>query len=563
MFKTFANIISTLFSKAEVENLNPNYEVFETIPNPEEALLDNSMIQRGFDDVHAQAQHQTVSAYKNLIYGNMSGDKLSRLKFYRQMANFPEVNDAIDEIVDSCINQDENEKIVSIKFTGTDKLSEHQKTQINREFEKFIGLFNFDHNAYEYFRDLVVEGEKAWENIVDTTNTQFGIVGINEIPTECFEYLVNDTYKIKGIVFNAKISENSKEGMQGFWNGQGYANIIDVYTKREEDKAIIPMPINQITLVNTGRYNSNKTIVYPILERARRAYRQLSLIEDAVIIYRLVRAPERLVFNVDVGKLPPRKAEELVYKMMKRYNSKKVYDPIAGTVARGYDPHQMQEAYWFPKPEGSTGTEVTPLQAGQNLGELEDLKYFLRKLYVSLKIPYDRFDRDQMVAQFDEMMSYDEYRFAKFIIRIQNNFAKGLQDTFTNHLKLIGLWKQYKLKPTSFNVKFNPPANFDLYTNQKLFDQKIQNYDSITSHEEFSKELAMQKYLGMSTVEVEQNNKMVEREQLRQAYIQKKIENIGSKGISENIPKDQYIQPPEETQGTAAAADTEPSETSE
>jgi hypothetical protein len=522
---------------------NPAYETFTDVP-PDfpERVQPESVIERA---APGQApgpgmSYESTSAYRELIYGRLAFDKPKRLRYYRNMAKFPEVSDAIDEICDGCINYDDNNNFVDLSFRDS-PLSDEQQDAIEKEFHKFISLFDIENNGWEMFRSLVRDGEVVFENLVDPNKTHLGIVGVKRIPPECFENLVSVDYDIVGILLNAKILYDRAKGVEvGARDSQqqgviGTVAEIDASSLRNKygqrgKTQLIPLPINQITYINTGQFNHDKTIVYPVLETARRPYRQLSLIEDAIIIYRLIRAPERLVFNVDTGKLPPAKAEQMVMQMMKRYQSKKIYDPSTGSVHNDYDPHQMLESYWFARPEGSQGTQVNSLQGGLNLGELQDLHYFLRKLYISLKVPFNRFSDQPTSYEKAETISYEEYRFSKFVMRIQTQFSKGLYDSFITHLKLIGMWDKFKMNKRMLIIRFTSPMSFELYEQQKLLNIKMENFNTATQNEMFSKDMAAMKYLGWNEEDIKANARALEKELVRNAYINRKAMNIEQYG---------------------------------
>jgi hypothetical protein len=189
----------------------------------------------------------------------------------------------------------------------------------------------------------------------------------------------------------------------------------------------IPMDQNQIMYVNSGVYNETKNFVIPFLENARRPYRQLSLIEDAIVIYRLVRAPERLVFNVDVGNMPPPKAEAYLKKLIQQYWSRKTFDMDQTDVVKKFNPQSMLDAFWFAKRQGSEGTNVTQLPGGDNLGELADLMYFIKKLYRALKVPSTRLDPTDQASADGSTILREELKFARFVMRQQQRFAAGLK----------------------------------------------------------------------------------------------------------------------------------------
>jgi hypothetical protein len=187
-------------------------------------------------------------------------------------------------------------------------------------------------------------------------------------------------------------------------------------------------------------------------------------------------------------------------------------------------------SYWFPKMEGSTGTTVDTLETGQSLGNLEDLQYFLRKLYNSLKIPYDRFSDNPIPVEKAETISYEEYRFGKFIIRIQKQFAKGIFEAFCTHLKLIGIWEKFKINKRSFTIDFVRPISFDLHEQSRLLNLRMDNFNRATEHEMFSKDLAAKKYLGYSDADLEENYKKLEAEMIRAAYFNRRVDSVAEIG---------------------------------
>lgn len=541
---------------------NPHIEEFSNLDKETNDILEKSIIEGAFDDAISKMGYSSVNTYKSFVYGSIAVDKPRRLAFYRQMSKFPEVSDAIDEICDAAINYDTNHNFVNIHFKN-ELVEEDKQDILKKEFEKYISLFDFENNGFELLKTLVTEGEITWENIIDQENKEEGIIGISRIPNETYEYLIDERFNIVGIIFNAQITGKFNTGaatdVDKELQSRGYHGIQYSYSPKDPNLQIIIMPINQVTHVDSGDFNENKEIVYPVLERARRAYRQLSLIEDAIIIYRLVRAPERLLFNVDTGKLPASKAEQMVYQLMKRFQQKKVYDPQSGTVMNGYDVHQMSENYWFAKPMDSSGTTVTTLQGAHNLGQLDDLNYFLRKLYLSLKVPYDR--HNTPTAQFyrSEQMNYEEYRFAKFIMRLQLAFSKGLAAGFKTHLQLKGIWDEYKLTSRAFFIKFVPPTAFELYEQQRLLKIRMENYSLVADREEFSKDMAKKEFLNYNDSKLEEETEAIKNEKARAAKLDIDIE----KARTEEEEASKVSTPSETGTEEGGAGFTPPSESPE
>lgn len=550
IFNNFRNIYTKdTIDTEDITKINPKFKEFQNLSKDEQLALRKSVINQyfkeGSDSPFQQIGYDVNSAYTDFIYGSVATNKIVRLQNYRRMAEFPEIGNAIEEICDEGLNYDDNGKIINLNIRDK-SINEIIETQLQEEFEKYINLFNLDLNFYDFLRTLVIDGQLAWENIIDENNQDQGIIGINYIPTESYEFLIDDNANKKGIIvknpdnLKGNSSSTTVQGNIQVQNVENYHEEKDKKEKLEKGEDLIsivaaegvPIPWEQITYIDTGIYNPNKLIVYPILEKSRKAYRQLSLIEDSILIYRLVRAPSRYVFNIDTGKLPRSKAEQEVLKLMKRYQNKKFYNPTTGSVSNDYDPHQMMENFYFPKPEGSGGTTVENIDSGVNWTELPDLDYFLKKLYISLRVPFERFkDPNYKIDNGGESISADEYRFSKFVKRIQDRFSIGFTAGFITHLKLTGLWDQFELSTSDIKIEFTPPAAYDLYNQQRLLNIKFENYNTmLDNHEEISKELAMKKCLGWTDLEIKENNRKVEEETLKKAALERKVANISSSG---------------------------------
>lgn len=490
----------------QVEEKNPKYKIFsQNGAKRAEALANNSVaIGR---DLAGAGLFNSDNSFQKVLYSNVNQDKSGRLRDYRVMAAYSDVADALDEICDEFINKDENGDIVLLTLRQK-KLSEEAEIIIKKEFQKIVEFFDLENKGWSYIRQFLIEGELYFENIIHKDYTDQGILGFVNIPPELCDPVYNN---LQNLMINGYVYKKP---------------IIDPKNPNKVEKYdFIPMDENQIVYVNSGLYDEQKTFVLPILENARRAYRQLSLIEDAIVIYRMVRAPERLVFNVDVGNMPPPKAEAYLKKLIQNYWSSKTFDVDQNDVVQKFTPQSMLDAFWFAKRQGSDGTSVTQLPGGANLGELADLMYFIKKLYRSLKIPTTRLDPQDAFRDGNEILR-EELKFARFIIRMQQRFAFGIKKAFITHLKLKDLWDKYDLKETNFTIDFNPPTNFyDLRENQKM-ELKTTTYNNITQSEFISKTFAQKKYLGWTDLQV-----LANREYLRKdAEFQWEIQQIQNSG---------------------------------
>ena len=432
--------------------------------------------------------------YQAFVYANVDKDKGRRLTDYRRMAAYAELADCLDEICDECIVKDEEGEIVDFDLEGG--YSKTTQDEIKGEFKKFIEIFDLENTGWEKFRQMLVDGELFYENLIKKGKEEYGVIGLMSIPSELINPVFHNVQNelLKGFLLQKPVI--------------GPTNSINT----EDQQELMFLQKAQVTYINSGMWNEFKTFRLPFIENAKRAYRQLSLIEDSVVIYRLVRAPERLVFKVFTGNMPPPKAESYIKGLMMKYWSKKTFNGAEGKVANVYDPQSMLDSYWFPVDNQGKGTDVTTLPSGGALGEIKDLDYFLSKLYKSLKVPTSRFLTPGDPFKDGAEITRDELRFARFIMRLQAQFAMGVKQTFITHLKLKGFWKQYKLKEQALRVKFNEPTSFMAMRNQQLLKMRFDNYNTATQSEAISKSFAQKYYLDMAADEMKENREWLRKD---------------------------------------------------
>ena len=446
--------------------------------------------------------------YQAFVYATLDKDKGRRLQDYRRMAAYAELADALDEICDECLVSDEDGNVINISLRGN--YSKTVQDTIASEFRSFIEIYDLENTGWEKFRQLLIDGELFYENIIKDGKERLGILGLISIPSE----LINPVYHnvqnemLKGFLLQKPIIGPTQS------------------INTEDQNELMFLQKAQVSYINSGMWNEFKTIRLPFIENAKRAYRQLSLIEDSVVIYRLVRAPERLVFKVFTGNMPAPKAEAHIKGLMMKYWSKKTFNSANGQVANVYDPQSMLDAYWFPVDQQGKGTDVSTLPSGGALGEIKDLNYFLTKLYNSLKVPASRFLQDGVVFSDGKEITRDELRFARFIMRLQAQFAVGIKETFITHLKLKGLWHEFKIREQAIKIRFNEPTSFMAMRNQELLALKFENYNTATQSEAMSKSYAQKYYLNMSSENMSENREWLRKD----AALSWELEQIKSMG---------------------------------
>ena len=476
------------------DELNPKYKYFKkTGTRRAEALTKTSISSSNSYNNIPIGDFGKDTSFADIMYANLDDNKPGRLRDYRTMAAYSEVADALDEICDETINIDDKGQSTKLIFENVD-LTVDEKSEIEDEFDKFIDFFDLKQKGWQYFRQLLVEGEVFFELILHEDYVKEGILGAINLPAEIIEPVYNNIQNmlVKGFIYKKPVYSAHNPN-------------------KIEKEDLIPMDENQIVYINSGVYNETKDFVIPFLENARRPYRQLSLVEDAIIIYRLVRAPERLVFNVDVGNMAPPKAEAYLRKLIQNYWSRKTFDMDQGDVVKKFNPQSMLDAFWFAKRQGSEGTSVEQLAGGANLGELSDLMYFIKKLYRALKVPSTRIDPEDRTVDASTTLR-EELKFAKFVIRQQQRFAVGLKKGFITHLKLRGVFDRYDINETNIDVEFNVPTNyFEIRENQRL-ELKANNFNNLASSEFISTTYAQKKYLGWKDKDVLANREFLRKD---------------------------------------------------
>jgi hypothetical protein len=543
-------------TKGEIDTANPNMDVFSELSTDEIDIEDLAVTGNSNNGTDPEMRYMNQDYYYNKIYTPIPTNKESRLRTYRLMARYPEVLQCIEDIADDTWMKDDTDRYTSITFNPTSKNTESQDRQkiLTEEWSKYIALFDLNMNGFNYVKQFLVDGELAWENIIDDKKIDKGIIGIKYLPTDRYDFL-RDVVKDEnvGVLFKDidsavnQLSSNFSTSMTAFQDidpNSGSAS----YTSQVLNNNVIPMLWSQMTYINTGDYDHSGSIVYPLIDRSRESYNQLALMHDAAVILRVVRAPERLVFNVDIGNMPDKKAKQHMRSFVNSMNSKKTTNRDGQKQSR-YDPHAMLESYYFWKSKEGGGTEVTTLGSTATYGEMEDVEYFLRRLYKSLKVPFSRYQQAENTMERDDTITYEEYAFTRFIIRIQNMFAAGFKNGYITHLKLRGLWDKYELSRYDFEININKPILYELYQQQKLLQLKMENYELVADKDEFSKELAMADILGWTQEKIDENRTFNRKELLEESIITfwtERIEEFGPKDIDSPIPWDEEEEPEEE-----------------
>jgi hypothetical protein len=359
------------------------------------------------------------------------------IRKYREMALYPEVEMAIDDICNEAVVYDDTKRPVEI-VVDSRKLSPKIKTKIEEEFDEILRLLKFQDKGYEIFRKWYIDGRLYYHKIIDKENPKKGLVELRPIESTHIRK-VRNVQKKKDKATNADLVTKVDEFF--------------VYSEREETSTTtaaftpatptkgVKIATDSICYIHSGLFDSGKKRVLSYVHKALKPLNQLKMVEDAVVIYRLSRAPERRVFYIDVGNLPKNKAEQYLKDIMNRYRNKLVYDASTGELKDERRHMTMLEDFWMPRREGGKGTEVSTLPGGQNLGQMDDVLYFQKKLYKSLNVPMSRLETDQNGFNMGRQaeITRDELKFFRFIERLRKKFGELFLDALKTQLLLKGV----------------------------------------------------------------------------------------------------------------------------
>jgi hypothetical protein len=415
-----------------------------SIKSKAEELKGQSPIPPNADDAVTTVAGGYFGSYVDM--DGIARNEFDLIRRYRDMSMHPEVDSAVDEIVNEAINSSLDDSPVQIELSNLE-VSESIKKKIREEFDYIKRLLAFDTRAHEIFRTWYVDGRVYYHKVIDLSNPKAGITELRYIdPLKIKKVRVQNKDPKVSTVLAANRGGADTAMMYDFgeyveyymYNPKGF--VASTFDANNANSGI-KIANDAIAYVASGLQDLNKKMVLSYLHKSIKALNQLRMIEDALVIYRLSRAPERRIFYIDVGNLPKVKAEQYLRETMARYRNKLVYDAATGEIRDDKKHMSMLEDFWLPRREGGRGTEITTLPGGQNLGELKDVEYFKKKLYNSLNLPPSRLDDANQgfsLGRSSEILR-DELKFAKWIARLRKKFSSLFHDILRTQLILKGV----------------------------------------------------------------------------------------------------------------------------
>ena len=430
--------------------------------------------------------------YLNLD-GDDTKDNHALIMKYRGVAAHPEVDAAIEDLTNESIVLSEKEQPVSLALDNVDA-SESIKKKLREEFKGVVSMLHFNEHGHDIFRNWYIDGRLYHHLVVDETNLKAGIQDIRPI----------DSAKIR------KVKQVKKKK-----DPKTQADLIEkidefyIYQEKPGTQAQgLKLHPDAISYVTSGLLDESKKRVVSHLHKALKPINQLRMMEDSLVIYRLARAPERRIFYIDVGNLPRGKAEQYLKDIMTKYRNKLVYDADTGNLKDDRKHMSMLEDFWLPRREGGRGTEISTLPGGENLGQIEDIIYFQKRLYRSLNVPLNRLEQESpsfAIGRSTEI-NRDELKFQKFIDRLRQRFAHLFLGVLKKQCIMKGLiteddWNKWK---NDISVDFLRDNHFAELKNTEIMRERLQTLDTVRDYvgEYFSKEWVMKNVLQFTDEDI-------------------------------------------------------------
>ena len=415
-------------------------------------------------------------------YINMEGDdakdNVQLILKYRGSAMHPEADAAIEDIVNESITSMDMKPSITLNLDRV-PVSASIKKQMLEEFDNIYNMLNFKELGHDIFRRWYVDGRLYHHLVVDDTNLSAGIQEIRYI----------DSAKIRKV----KQVKKKKDPVSGAPLVEKVDEFYIYQEKPGSQTNAIKLTNDSVSYCTSGLLDEHRKRVVSFLHKALKPITQLRMMEDSLVIYRLARAPERRMFYIDVGNLPRGKAEQYMKDIMAKYRNKLVYDAKTGEIRDDRKHMSMLEDFWLPRREGGRGTEISTLPGGENLGQIEDIIYFQKRLYRSLNVPLNRLEQEQQfsLGRATEI-SRDELKFQKFIDRLRNRFSTFFYEILKKQLIMKNIitdedWQSWK---NEVNIDYTRDNHFSELKEAELLREKIQTLDQIQNYvgEYFSKQ---------------------------------------------------------------------------
>ena len=447
------------------------------------------------------------------------------IKRYREMALHPEVDSAIEDIVNEAVVSDSNDSPVEIELSNLNA-SDGIKTKIRKEFKYILDLLDFDKKAHEIYRNWYVDGRIYYHKIIDLKNPQEGIQELRYIDAMKMRYVRQEKKKPGDKAIQLRQLNNLQRDnpldysfpeLEEYFIYNPKVQFPTANPSQSGQGKGIKMTKDSVVYCTSGLVDRNKGNTLSYLHKAIKSLNQLRMIEDSLVIYRLSRAPERRIFYIDVGNLPKVKAEQYLRDVMMRYRNKLVYNADTGEIRDDKKYMAMLEDFWLPRREGGRGTEISTLPGGQNLGEITDIEYFKKKLYRSLNVPPSRMDGEGgfNLGRSSEILR-DELKFTKFVGRLRKRFSNMFNDMLKTQLILKNIITPEDWERMSEHIQYDflYDNHFSELKETELMNERLALLQTAEPYvgKYFSQDYVRRQILRQTDMEILEQDKLIEKE---------------------------------------------------
>lgn len=512
LFNLFAQNSQNNTFVEKILNVFGDFEVQEERKDKGVSITDdlNPNKQSPFSNFAAGHSQYGYGPYRKYV-NYEEASKGTKLRIYRQMAEYPEIAYGLETVADEIYNpQDHTGDLLQMEILNKNLIENvNIRENLKKEWEYVVRdptMMDFNNKGWETIYSFLVCGEAFYEKVINPNNPKEGLKRVKRLLPDTTYVVYNpdgeiDHFQIGSLALNKKI----------------------------------PVPKTQITYARIGEISYNQDtgerIVLGYLEKIKKVWRQLQLLEEAVVIYRIVRAPERRVWKIATGHMPAKQAQQYIDKLKMDFRQKKIYNSTTGEIDGQANIMNMLEDFWFSQPDSGNATDVSTLPGGENLGEIRDLDYFLKKLYLALRIPENRRLDAATAGNFNVGtmgdVSQQEAKFSKMVYRIARKISNAVFDIYKTHLQLKGIWDFYGLKDSDFNICFYKNNFFEELKQTKLDQERLNVWGTVASFtgEVFSKKYAVMKYLKWTEEEWNANKMLLETE--KKSEVQDQGSGIG------------------------------------
>lgn len=496
-------------------NLKKKEEELENVKSPIPAAHDGSI--------------QTLNSFNNVRsvfqLDNVFKSEYETINYYRYMAQNPIISDAVEEICNEAIVNDEKNSPVQINLDNLE-VSEKIKKKLTEEFEYILNLLDFETKAYEIFRDWYIDSRIIYQKLIDPDKTKDGILELRKLDPrrviKIKDYVIEREGDVEYFVLKDEYyiySNSSINHDEAADDRYGYSSTFTNLNTRSFTSQDLKLHKDSISFIHSGLIDQTSNVITGYLHKATKPFNQLNLLEDSAVIYRLVRAPERLAFYIDTGNMPPPQAQAWVENIASGMKNTISYDSATGAQNNDKKMMAMQDNYYLPRREGGKGTEIQSIAGGQNLGDLEDINYFNDKLVRSLYVPPSRFNNDGGAFGFgkESEISRDEIKFSKFISRLRMQFSSLFYDLLKSQCVLKNHIKEEEWDDLKHQIKFDFVSDtyFAEIKEAEMFKSRIETANFAKDYEGafYSREYIRKNILRQTDDDIKAIDQQIKKEQ--------------------------------------------------